>query len=129
LENTFWEKAMDQAPATPTAEEIASLVVERLLNDGGLSDLANANLMTIENRTIEEVDRVTRLVMNELLAKQARQATEVTSCPRCNGPMRSKPDQHRSLQSRRGKVTFKTAVLHCEACRLDFFPSDENATV
>lgn len=120
---------MDQASCTPTAEQIASLVVERLLKEGGLSDLANANLMTIENRTIEEVDRVTRLVMNELLAKQAQGVREVTKCPKCGGPMHSKPDQHRSLQSRRGKVNFKTAVRHCEACRLDFFPSDESASV
>ena len=120
---------MDRAATAPTAEEIASLVVERLIQDGGLEDLANANLMTIENRTIEEVDRVTQLVMNELLAKQAQQVPTVTACPKCGGPMHDKPAQHRSLQSRRGKVNFKTDVLHCEACRLDFFPSDENTSV
>lgn len=120
---------MDQAPSTPTAEEIASLVVERLIQDGGLKDLANANLMTIENRTIEEVDRVTQLVIDELLVKQAQQAPKVTACPKCGGSMRDKTAQHRSLQSRRGKVNFKTIVLHCEACRLDFFPSDENTSV
>lgn len=120
---------MDRAPTTPTAEEIASLVVERLVLDGGLEDLANANLMTIEDRTIEQVDRVTRLVMDELLAKQGQQAPAVTACPKCGGAMHDKPAQHRSLQSRRGKVNFKTKVLHCEACRLDFFPSDENSSV
>jgi uncharacterized protein with PIN domain len=120
---------MDRAPETPTAEEIASLIVERLIQDGGLEDLANANLMTIEDRTIQEVDRVTRFVMDELLATQARQAPAVTACPKCGGPMHDKPAQHRSLQSRRGKVNFKTDVFHCEACRLDFFPSDENTSV
>lgn len=120
---------MDQAPTTPTAEEIASLVAQRLIEGGGLEDLANANLMTIENQIIAEVDRVTRLVMDELLAKQAQQAPAVTTCPKCGGAMNDKPAQHRSLQSRRGKVNFKTNVLHCEACRLDFFPSDENPSV
>lgn len=120
---------MDRAPTATTAEEIAGLVVERLIQDGGLEDLANANLMTIENRTIDEVDRVTRLVMDELLAKQAQQAPAVTSCPKCGGLMSDKPAQHRALQSRRGKVNFETDVLHCEACRLDFFPSDENPSV
>lgn len=120
---------MDPAPITPTAEEIASLVVERLIQEGGLEDLANANLMTIENRTIDEVDRVTRLVMDELLAKQAQQAPAVTACPKCDGPMSDKPAQHREMQSRRGKLNFKTGVFHCEACRLDFFPSDENTSV
>ena len=120
---------MDQAPTTPTAQEIASLIVERLVRDGGLKDLANASLMTIENQTLEEVDRVTRMVMDELLAKQSEQVPEVTACPKCGGPMHDKPAQHRSLQSRRGKVNFKTIVLHCEACRLDFFPSDENVAV
>jgi hypothetical protein len=43
--------------------------------------------------------------------------------------MKGKPAQHRSLQGRRGKIDFKTEVLHCEACRLDFFPSDENSAV
>jgi DNA topoisomerase-3 len=51
------------------------------------------------------------------------------ACPKCGGPMHDKPAQHRSLQSRRGKVNFKTKVLHCEACRLDFFPSDGNTAV
>ena len=120
---------MDQAQSVLTAEEIASLVVERLLRDGGLEDLANANLMTIEDRTIEQVDRVTQLVMDQLLAKQALQSPEVNACPKCGGPMHDKPAQHRTLQSRRGKVNFKTKVLHCEACRLDFFPSDENTAV
>lgn len=120
---------MDRAPSVSTAEEIASLVVERLIQGGGLEDLANASLMTIEDRTIDQVDRVTRLVMDELLAKQAQQAPEVAACPKCGGPMHDKLAQHRSLQSRRGKVNFKTKVLHCEACRLDFFPSDENTAV
>lgn len=120
---------MESAPAIPSAEDIAQLVVERLVQEGALSDLAGASLMTIEERTIEEVDRVTRMVMDELLAKQAREAEAVTACPRCGKGMTAKKPQHRSLQSRRGKVKFKTEVLHCEACRLDFFPSDENPSV
>lgn len=109
---------MDQASSTPIAEEIDRLFTERLFKDGGLSDSANANRMTIEDRTIEEVDRVTRLVMDELLAKQT---PEVTVCPKCGGPTHDKPAQHRSLQNRRGKVNFNTAIGHCEACRLDIF--------
>lgn len=120
---------MDSAPTAPSAEEIAQLVVERLTQDGELSGLSDANLLTIEEKTIDEVDRVTRLVLGELLAKQARQAEPVKTCPRCGKPMTPKKPQHRSLQSRRGKVDFKTDVLHCEACRLDFFPSDENTSV
>ena len=120
---------MESAASSPTAEEIANLVVERLLADGKLPDLANANLMTIEEQTIEQVDQVTRLVMSELLAQQSRQAAAPTSCPKCGGPMKDRTAQHRSLQSRRGKVNFKTDVFHCEACRLDFFPSDENTSV
>ena len=120
---------MESVPNSPTADEIASLVVERLLASGKLPDLANANLMTIEEQTIEQVDQVTRLVMSELLAKQAQQAATPTSCPKCGGAMKERKAQHRSLESRRGKVNFITDVFHCEACRLDFFPSDENAAV
>jgi hypothetical protein len=78
--------------------------------------------MIIEDRTIDEVDRVTQLVMDKLLAKQAQQSSDITVCPKCGSPMHDKPGQHRLLQSRRGNVNFKTIVLHCEACRLDFFP-------
>jgi hypothetical protein len=31
------------------------------------------------------------------------------------------------LQSQRGQVHFQTQVVHCEACRLDFFPSVQNS--
>jgi uncharacterized protein with PIN domain len=120
---------MESASTSPSAEEIADLVVRRLTQSGALGDLANANLMTIEEQTIEQVDHVTRLVMSELLAKQSQQAAPVTACPKCGGAMKDKTAQHRSLQSRRGKVDFKTNVFHCEACRLDFFPSDENIAV
>ncbi|HBJ36121.1 MAG TPA: hypothetical protein DDZ51_15505 [Planctomycetaceae bacterium] len=60
--------------------------------------MANATLMTIEDRTMDELDRVTRLVMDELLAKQAQQAPEAATCPKCGGQMHDKPAEHRSLQ-------------------------------
>lgn len=120
---------MDPARTTPTTDEIASLVVEQLIASGKLADLANANLMTIEEETIDQVDLVTRTVMGKLLAQQSEQAAEVTACPRCCGQMAVKKPQSRVLQGRRGKISFKTEVFHCEACRLDFFPSTENASV
>jgi hypothetical protein len=129
LENTLRLIAMDSAQNGPAVDEIASLVVERLLVSGKLPDLANANLMTIEEQTIEQVDQVTRSVMSELIARQPPHATAPTCCPKCGGAMKEKKPQHRSLESRRGKVNFITEVFHCEACRLDFFPSDENAAV
>jgi len=120
---------MESAQTNPTAEEIASLVVKRLVEDGNLNDLANANMMMIEEQTIAQVDQVTRLVMDELLAKQGEQADTASICPKCGKAMKLRPRQHRSLQSRRGQLNFKTDVFHCEACRLDFFPSDENTSV
>jgi len=120
---------MDAAPNQPTTEEIAALIVERLREGGGIADLARANLMTIEQQTIEEVDRVTQIVMSELLSQQSQEAEPVSNCPKCGKPMTPKKAQHRSLQSRRGQVKFKTDVSHCEACRLDFFPSDESLAV
>jgi len=120
---------MEPASVSPTAQEIADLVVKRLIEGGGIKDLANANLLTIEEQTIEEVDRVTQLVIGELLVKQSQGAEPVTNCPKCGKEMTTKKPQHRSLQSRRGDVKFKTDVSHCEACRLDFFPSDENLAV
>ena len=120
---------MESAPTRPTAEQIADLVIQRLREGGGIPNLANASLLTIEEQTIEEIDRVTQIVLSELLSQQSQEAEPVTDCPKCGKPMTPKKAQHRSLQSRRGQVKFKTDVSHCEACRLDFFPSNENAAV
>jgi hypothetical protein len=38
VENTFWEIAIDRTPSAPTGLEIASLVVERLIQEGGEQD-------------------------------------------------------------------------------------------
>lgn len=120
---------MESAEKTPSIEQVASLVVEKLTEGGKLADLANADLMTIEEETIDQVDQVTRAVINELLGKQAEAAPPPKSCPKCGGKLCEKPPQGRSLQSKRGRVHFKTDVFRCEACRLDFFPSDEDASL
>ena len=120
---------MDSATISPTIEQIANLVVEKLTASGKLSDLANANLLTIEEETIDQVDAVTRAVISQILAKQSEAVDEVKNCPKCGSQMTPKKPQGRTLQSRRGKVSFKTDVSHCEACRLDFFPSDANTAV
>lgn len=114
---------MDSAPTSPTIEQIASLVVQKLTQGGKLNDLAHADLMTIEEETVEEVDQVTRAVMNQLLANQSRATDPPATCPKCGAPMCEKPPQGRSLQSTRGRIHFQTDVVRCEACRLDFFPS------
>jgi len=69
------------APNRPTTEDIADLVVQRLVEGGGIPDLANANLMTIEEQTIKEVDRVTQIVISELISQQSQEADPVTACP------------------------------------------------
>jgi uncharacterized protein with PIN domain len=120
---------MDSAESTPSIEQIANLVVEKLTQGGKLADLANADLMTIEEETVDQVDQVTRAVMNQLLGQHAEAAPPPTVCPRCGGPLCEKPPQGRSMQSKRGRVHFKTDVFRCEACRLDFFPSDENTSL
>lgn len=120
---------MESADNTASIEQIASLVVVKLTRGGKLADLANADLMTIEEETLDQVDQVTRAVINELLGKQADTAPPPTTCPKCGGKLCDKPPQARSLQSKRGRVHFKTDVYRCEACRLDFFPSDENPSL
>lgn len=120
---------MEPAYLTPSIEQIAGLVVEKLTQGGKLSDLANADLMTIEDETIEQVDQVTRVVINTLLRRQSDAAPPPRGCPKCGGGLCEKPPQARSLQSKRGRVHFKTDVHRCEACRLDFFPSDEDAAL
>lgn len=120
---------MDSANGVLSVEEIARLVVERLTADGKLSDLANANLLTLENEAIVQLDEVARAVISELLAKQSTQVEPQECCPKCGDAMVAKKPQNRLLKSRRGKVHFQTSVFHGKACRLDFFPSDENSSV
>jgi hypothetical protein len=61
-----------------------------LLASGKLPELAKANLMTVGEQTIEQIDQVTRLVMNELLAKPSQQSsapTATAACPKCGRSM------------------------------------------
>jgi len=74
--------------------------MRRLIRGGGIEDLANASLLTIEKKAFEEVDHVTRLVMSELLATQSQKAIAVTQCPKCGREMNPKKAQHRSLRRR-----------------------------
>jgi uncharacterized protein with PIN domain len=120
---------MDSAGNSASIDSIASLVVEKLTRGGKLADLANADLMSIEEETIDQVDLITRAAINQLLGKQAQAAPPPTACPKCHGKLCEKPPQARSLQSKRGRVHFKTDVYRCEACRLDFFPSVENSSL
>lgn len=114
---------MDSASQTISLDQIADLVVEQLTDSGSLANLGSANLEAIEEETIVRVDRITRAVISRLLGKQAQLLAAPKQCPRCGGEVAAKPTQGRSLQSSRGNVHFKTEVVHCEACRLDFFPS------
>lgn len=117
---------MDSAGQTISLDQIADLVVEKLTKSGTLANLESANLEAIEEETILSVDQITRDVISKLLGKQAQIIEPPKHCPRCGGEVGDKPVQARSLQSRRGNVHFKTEVVHCEACRLDFFPSVQN---
>lgn len=121
---------MDSASQTFTVDQIADLVVERLMEkNGSLANLGTASLEAIEERTLESIDRITRDVISKLLGKQAQLIEAPPVCPKCGGKLCAKPAQGRSLESRRGSVHFKTDVAHCEACRLDFFPSVQSSGV
>lgn len=87
-----------------------------------MKNLKSANLLSIENDTIEQVNEITRGVISRLLTKQAEETDVPESCPKCSKPFGQKSPQGRSLLSKRGRVNFKTDVCHCEACHLDFFP-------
>jgi len=118
---------MDSTSNVCSLNEIADLLVENLTQSGGLADLGNATLETIEREVLEHVDRVTRDALSQLLDRQARQAEPPCTCPRCGKPLSEKPAEGCSLQSQRGMIHFKREVFRCEACRLDFFPSVQNS--
>ena len=114
---------MESAGSTVSLERIAELVVEKLTQFGALAHLGSATLDEIEGETIVHLDQITREVISQLLGQQARLIEPPRCCPQCGGAVVPKLAQGRSLQSQRGPVHFKTEVVHCEACRLDFFPS------
>ena len=118
---------MDSGGQTISLDRIADLVVEKLTESGTLANLGSANLEAIEEETTRSVDQITRDVISKLLGKQAQIIEPPKQCPRCGGEVGVKPSQARFLESRRGNVHFKTEVVHCEACRLDFFPSVQSA--
>lgn len=121
---------MDSASQIFSVDQIADLVVERLMEkNGSLANLGTATLEAIEDRTLESVDQITRGVITKLLGKQSQLIEVPQSCPTCGCKLASKPPQGRSLHSRRGSLHFKTEVAHCEACRLDFFPSVQSSGV
>lgn len=47
---------MEAADNTASIQQIANLVVEKLTRSGKLTDLASADLMSIEEETIHQVD-------------------------------------------------------------------------
>jgi uncharacterized protein with PIN domain len=117
---------MDSTSETRSLDEIADLLVEFLTRSGKLADLRNADLETIEDEVLENMDDVTRDAISKLLHRQRRQTEPPQSCPQCGQPLSAKPAQGRSMQSRRGRIHFQCDVFRCEACRLDFFPSVQN---
>lgn len=119
--------AMDSAKQTFTVKEIVDLVVDRLTESGGLANLQETDLDTLEDTTIRCLDQITREVLSTLLKRQALGVEVPCECPRCGGPVKRKKEEARHLESRRGSISFKTPVVHCEACRLDFFPSVQNS--
>lgn len=118
---------MEAASQTVLLDQIANLVIEKLTQSGALADLGSASLDEIEKETIVNLDQVTREVISKLLGKQAQLIEPPQQCPQCGREVCPKPTQGRSLQSQRGQVHFQTEVVHCEACRLDFFPSVQSA--
>jgi hypothetical protein len=117
---------MDSTKKLLSKDEIENAVVKMLMESGQLADLGNASLEAIENETIDSIDAITREVISKLLGKQADQTEPPKCCPKCGGELCEKLSQGRSMESRRGRVHFKCNVFHCEACRLDFFPSVQN---
>lgn len=58
---------MDSTSEIRTLDEIADMLVENLTRSGKLADLGNANLETIENEVLENMDDVTRDAISKLL--------------------------------------------------------------
>ncbi|HEX5106175.1 MAG TPA: hypothetical protein VFV87_20290 [Pirellulaceae bacterium] len=114
---------MDSTSKRAARDEIADMVVDWLTRSSKLSELATADLETIEDEVVENIDAITRSAISKLLDQQRRQSETPQACPQCGGCLSAKPAQRRTMQSRRGNIHFSCDVFHCPACRRDFFPS------
>jgi len=86
---------MDSASQTISPDQIADLVVERLMEKGSLVNLRSATLEAIEDETLFSVDQITRDVISKLLGKQAELVEVPSKCPKCGGELCSQPSQAR----------------------------------
>ena len=111
------------------SDEIADIVVRKLLEMGAIGKIATATMDTIESESIALMDEVTRNVISKVLVLQSSKTEPSQKCPKCGSQCCPKSAQARLLETRRGKVNFKTDVFRCEACRLDFFPSVRSSRV
>lgn len=114
---------MELTTGSVSSDQIADIVVRKLLEMGAIGKLATATMDTIETESISLMDEVTRNVMAKVLALQSSETQASQQCPKCGSRCCDKPPQGKLLETRRGKVNFQTSVFRCEACRLDFFPS------
>ncbi len=117
---------MDSTSKRLARDEVADLLVEWLTRSGKLAELATADLETIEEEVLENIDAVTRSAISKLLERQRAQTEAPQACPQCGQALSAKPAQGRTMQCRRGSIRFQCDVFHCSACRRDFFPSVQN---
>lgn len=120
---------MELTTGVMNSSEIADLVGKKLLEMGAIGKLSAASMDTIESESISLMDDVTRNVISKVLTLQSSETNPAQRCPKCGSECCPKPAQPRLLETRRGKVNFKTDVFRCEACRLDFFPSVRSTRV
>ena len=82
---------MDSTSKRVARDEIADQVVAWLTQSSKLSELATADLETIEDEVVENVDAITRSAISKLLEQQRRQTNTPQACPQCGGHLSVKP--------------------------------------
>jgi hypothetical protein len=108
---------------------VAKCLVDRLYGPAGP---AWGTPFTELEETVAAIRKVlTEEMLQQALSRQAAQAErppEYTACPDCGRPTRTAdPPEKRRLETGSGDAVWEEPKTHCQQCRRDFFPSEQES--
>ena len=105
---------------------LAGTAFQRMFGDDGQNGLVT--FAQREERACEVTDALARWLMAAHVAQDPRgEAGAGLRCPICQGPVQEASDRSaepaaRELMTRRGRIAYRRAGVHCPRCRRLFFP-------
>lgn len=117
----------DVDEALPYLEGVAKNLVDRLYGPAGP---ARGTPFRELEETVGAIRKVlTEQMLHQALARQASRAErppEYNACPACGRPTTAAdPPEPRQLDTGDGEARWQEPKTRCDACRRDFFPSEQ----